>query len=263
MGIAGSFAGGATTPRAVAFQQQGRFRRFNLRSRAEGKYKQPCHFITKPEDRLMTSSDKAIHRDNVARDFRHGMRGESASRCIGPISKGGDVFGLTKGDFSMIDVLRHIAREIGPCRVDIGTWTAARAEIGQAFDMLNDKNITSMRWLVDRSFPARQGKYFASLLDKFGQDSVRLARFHAKFILLENDGYSVAVRTSMNLNENKRIEFFEISEGSPISGYLREVVDYHFAAPPEDSYAAFKDFKVGGDAPRSASVEKVRVGGWD
>lgn len=211
--------------------------------------------------------NKAVRRDNVTREFRHGMRGESARRCIGDINKGCDIFGLTKGDFSMIDILRHCVKQIGPCRIDIGTWTAAAAEIKQAETMLTDKDILSMRWLVDRSFPARQGKYFASLLQRFGQDSVRLARFHAKFILLENDEYSVAVRTSMNLNENKRIEFFEISEGSPISGYLREVVDYHFAAPPEDSYSAFTDFDLSGKMPQGevakTSAAPRKLGGWD
>lgn len=208
-------------------------------------------------------TNDSVSRKNVKREFRHGTCGESAARCIGEIAKGSDIFGLTKGDFSMIDILRHIAKQIGPCRIDIGTWTAAAADIKQAEAMLNDNNIISMRWLVDRSFPNRQGAYYKSLLEKFGQNSVRLARFHAKFILLENDDWSVAVRTSMNLNENKRIEFYEISEGSPISGYLRHIVDYHFAAPSEDSYGAFKDFKIEEKSKPVGSAEPARLGGWD
>ena len=204
---------------------------------------------------------ETVRRNNATREFRHGTRGESARCCIGEITKGCDIFGLTKGDFSMIDILRHVAKQIGPCRIDIGTWTAAAAEIKQAFTMLEDKNIITMRWLVDRSFPARQGKYYASLLDKFGRNSVRLARFHAKFILLENDDFSVAIRTSMNLNENKRIEFYEISEGTPISGYLKQVVDYHFALPSEDSYSAFKDFDI--EKEQAAAPTQARLGGWD
>jgi hypothetical protein len=204
---------------------------------------------------------ESVRRDNVTRDFRHGTRGESAARCIGPITKGCDIFGLTKGDFSMIDILRHIAREIGPCHIDIGTWTAAAAEVKQAFDMLGDKNILGMRWLVDRSFPARQGKYYRSLLDKFGQDSVRLARFHAKFILLENDDFSVAVRTSMNLNLNARIEFYELSEGSPIGGYLKQIVDHHFAQPSADSYGSFKDFEIADEV--KVQQPQQRISGWD
>lgn len=204
----------------------------------------------------------SIRRENVAREFRHGTRGESAARCIGSVTRGCDVFGLTKGDFSMIDILRHVAREIGPCRIDVGTWTAAAAEIKQAFDMLSDGNILAMRFLVDRSFPQRQPKYYHALQARFGLDCIRMARFHAKFILLENAEFSVAVRTSMNLNLNERIEFYELSEGSPISGYLREVMDFHFALPLEDSYAGFKDFKL--DNPVSEKADdQPRLGGWD
>lgn len=208
----------------------------------------------------------SVKRSRVAREFRHGMRGESASRCIGPIPKGCEVFGLTKGDFSMIDILRHVAKEIGPCRIDVGTWTAAAAEITQAFDMLGDGNIISMRWVVDRSFPQRQPKYFHSLRAKFGDDCIRMARFHAKFILLENEEFSVAVRTSMNLNLNERIEFYELSEGSPISGYLRQIVDHHFALPLEDSYGGFKDFRIEDDEPVKAAHKTepaARLGGCD
>jgi hypothetical protein len=193
------------------------------------------------------------------------MRGESAARCIGAVTRGCEIFGLTKGDFSMIDILRHVAREIGPCRIDVGTWTAAAAEIRQAFEMLTDGNIVTARFLVDRSFPQRQPKYFHALRERFGEGCIRMARFHAKFLLLENERFSVAVRTSMNLNLNERIEFYELSEGTPISGYLREVVDYHFALPLEDSYAGFKDFKIGAQpkAPAKAAAETSRFGGWD
>jgi hypothetical protein len=196
------------------------------------------------------------------------MRGESAARCIGEITKGCEVFGLTKGDFSMIDILRHIAKQIGPCHIDVGTWTAAAAEIKQAFDMLQDGNIRSMRFLVDRSFPQRQPKYYSALRERFGDDCIRMARFHAKFILLENDEFSVAVRTSMNLNLNERIEFYELSEGSPISGYLKEIMYHHFALPLEDSYDGFKSFKISGAVGKIESktriqAEQGRLSGWD
>lgn len=187
----------------------------------------------------------SVRRKNVRRDYNHEMRGESASRCIGTIEPGCEIFGITKGDFSMIDILRHVMSEIGPCRIDIGTWTAAAADIQIAFDLLKSDDILGMRWIVDRSFPQRQERYYMALLERFGQDCVRLARFHAKFILMENDRFSVAIRTSMNLNLNRRIEFYEISEGTEISGFLREIVDFHFAQPCEDSYEAFKRFQLG------------------
>lgn len=49
--------------------------------------------------------------------------------------------------------------------------------------------------------------------------------------------------------------------------YLREVVDYHFALPPEDSYSAFADFDLSGEmahnAPEKTKEEPRRLGGWD
>jgi len=192
-----------------------------------------------------TFNAESVRRDNRDAQLSAWPRVAKARRgVIGPITKGCDIFGLTKGDFSMIDILRHIAREIGPCHIDIGTWTAAAAEIKQAFDMLGDKNIRGMRWLVDRSFPARQGKYYRSLLDKFGQDSVRLARFHAKFILLENDDFSVAVRTSMNLNLNARIEFLRVERGKPNRWISQAGCRPSFAQPSADSYGSFKDLTL-------------------
>lgn len=208
----------------------------------------------------------SVRRLNVNRVTKHAMAGESARRCIGKIEKGVDVFGLTKGDFSMIDIVRHIVNEIGPCDIDIGTWTAAHADIKQANSLLGDKRLRKVRFLVDRSFPARQPGYYSALINAFGQNSVRLARFHAKFILAENETYSVAVRTSMNLNENKRIEFYELSEGSEISGYLRHISDYHFSKPSEDSYSAFSEFKM--DMPKAGGIVETleastRLGEWD
>lgn len=205
----------------------------------------------------------SVRRKNVRRDYNHEMRGESASRCIGAIEPGCEIFGITKGDFSMIDILRHVMSEIGPCRIDIGTWTAAAADIQIAFDLLKSDDILGMRWIVDRSFPQRQERYYMALLERFGQDCVRLARFHAKFILMENDRFSVAIRTSMNLNLNRRIEFYEISEGTEISGFLREIVDFHFAQPCEDSYEAFKRFQLGKVEAQEAEGSAVSWGDFE
>lgn len=203
----------------------------------------------------------AVRRSNVPRVFRHGTRGETAARCIGAIEKGCEIFGLTKGDFSMIDILLHVVAQIGPCHVGLSTWTAALSEIKQADSLLTDRRLLSLRFLVDRSFPARQPGYYKKLRETF-PDAVRMARLHAKFILLENDSFSVAVRTSMNLNANLRIENYEISEGSPISDYLRQVLDYHFALPLEDSYNGFKTFTLEKDIEKPKISQKSPFDLW-
>lgn len=195
----------------------------------------------------------AHKRNNVSREFRHGMRGESAIRCIGDLYTGCEIMGLTKGDFSMIDILTHCLDQTGIADVVIGTWTAGHADVKQAERIFTNGGISNLRMLVDRSFPNRQPKYFQRLIETFGPESVRLARFHAKFILIKSETYNLVVRTSMNLNENKRIELYEISDDAEMMGYYDEIVEAHFSQPMEDSYSAFKSLKIGPELAASDS----------
>lgn len=197
------------------------------------------------------------------RDWRHGMRGESASRCIGDIYPGCEIVGLTKGDFSMIDIIRHLVRQVGSCHVDVGTWTAAHADVTKAEGLLGESGIRSLRMLVDRSFPQRQPGYFEKVMRTFGRDAVRMARFHAKFALIQGGEWNIVLRTSMNLNENKRIELYEISDDATMMGYFKDIVDHHFAKPMEDSYSAFKDLDLQGDRKDVKINEHPKLGGWD
>ena len=207
---------------------------------------------------------ESVRRDNVTRDFRHGTRGESAARCIGPITKGCDVFGLTKGDFSMIDILRHIAREIGPCRLDVGSWTASPADIIELKRMITGGSVTELRLILGDGFPIFERKGYEVILAEVGRARVRFARFHAKYALLENDNFSIALRTSMNLNMNRRIESYEISEGSGIGNYLRGIADHHFS-DDVTAYENFKSFHAGVTPPKAVIAEQhqQRISGWD
>ncbi|QQK75143.1 hypothetical protein HUG15_05675 [Salicibibacter cibarius] len=78
---------------------------------------------------------------------------------------------------------------------------------------------------MDRSFPTRQPAYCQQLIDTFGADSLRLTRTHAKFILLDNDDWHLVIRTSMNLNENARVENFEISDDPDMHAFMMQLVD--------------------------------------
>lgn len=51
---------------------------------------------------------------------------------------------------------------------------------------------------------------------------------HAKFVLIENDKFKVAIRSSMNLNANKTCELFEIDEGDEIYDFLMQYVLHTF-----------------------------------
>ena len=154
------------------------------------------------------------------REIRHAMYGENAEKCIGKIEKGFEFFCMTKGQFSIINVIETILKQTGKADVIISTWTAANAEIKKAEKFLSNGNINNLHWIIDRSFKTRQEKYYNILKEKFGEACISETNSHAKFILIRNNEWNIVIRTSMNLNENKRLESFEISDHKGLFDYL-------------------------------------------
>lgn len=155
----------------------------------------------------------------------------AAWQAIGDITPGCEIFGFTKGQFSLIDVITALLAQTGPAHVDISTWTAANADIRHAQQFVESGKILSTRWVIDRSFPTRQPEYFKDLIDRFGADSIRLTQTHAKFCTIRNDDWNLVVRTSMNLNRNPRFENFEISDDADFADYFSMIVDEIFSSP--------------------------------
>ena len=167
---------------------------------------------------------KTYRAQNAHREMRIAKQA-LAREAIGEIRHGQDVFILTFGQFSLIDVLVHILDQIGPASVDISTWTAAHADVQRAADLMSAAAITKLRFVVDRSFETRQPEYCAHMRQLFGQDCIRATRTHAKFIVIRNARANVVVRTSMNLNENPRLENVEISESVEFAEWFTGIVD--------------------------------------
>lgn len=169
-------------------------------------------------------------RDRLSgRVIRKELAAKSVADAVGDITPGCEIYGLTKGTWSLIDLIEHVLRFTGPAEVTLSTWTAANADIGFATKLLTNGAITKLRFVVDFSFPTRQPAYCAALREAFGDDSIRITKNHAKFVLLRNKDWNVVLRTSMNLNENRRLESFEISDDFRIADWLQEVVDELFS----------------------------------
>ena len=157
----------------------------------------------------------------------------SAREAIGTIEKGTDTFILTYGQFSLIDALVVILDQTGPADVTISTWTAADAHLARSAALLESVSMRSFRMIVDRSFETRQPKYCHHMRQLFGAESIRAIRTHAKFMIIRSDTHDIAVRTSMNLNENPRLENIEISEGKEFAEFLQAISDDVFREVPE------------------------------
>ena len=56
-------------------------------------------------------------------------------------------------------------------------------------------------------------------------DAFRAVNSHAKFATVRGDRLAVTVRSSMNLNENRRIESFDISVDPAITAFFEGLVE--------------------------------------
>jgi len=175
---------------------------------------------------------ETVHkRGRLARDVRRVQYADNVAAAVGAIEHGCEVYGLARGQYSLIDLVEYILGFTGPAELVISTWTAAGADIDYALRLRDDGRVLSILWLVDSSFPVRQPGYCAAMRERFGDAAIRVTKNHAKFVLIGNDEWHVVLRTSMNLNENKRLESWEVSDDAGLHAYLAEVVAGLFAAP--------------------------------
>jgi hypothetical protein len=158
-----------------------------------------------------------------------------AQDAIGKLEKNQDVYILTYGQFSLIDALFVILDQTGPADVVISSWTAADAHLEHVSHMMEAANILSLRLIVDRSFRTRQPAYHRRMREIFGQKCIRALRTHAKFMVITNNNWHVVVRTSMNLNENPRLENIEISENANFANFMLDNIDQIFAKLKPDN----------------------------
>ncbi len=171
---------------------------------------------------------KTFKRDAKNREMRIAKL-LTAKEAIGKIEKDTDTYILTYGQFSLIDALVAILDQIGPAKVVISTWTAADAHLQRSAELVESSSITDFRLIVDRSFETRQPGYCYQMRKLFGEDCIRAFRTHAKFMLIRSDTHDIVVRTSMNLNENPRLENIEITESREFADWFQQIVDAIFS----------------------------------
>lgn len=147
---------------------------------------------------------------------------------------------LTFGQFSLFDAVMAVLDRTGPAHVDLATWTAGGADLEQTAAQMHDGRILSLRLVVDCSFPTRQPGYVSTMVRLFGADCIRTIRTHAKWCVIRNDEWAVVVRTSMNLNNNPRLEWLEVTDDPDLAAFLCSATDDIFAETPADQHNTVK-----------------------
>jgi hypothetical protein len=171
-------------------------------------------------------SQAVVKRPIPKREIMDLRRIECAAAAVATLERDGcELFGLTKGQFSLTDMIEAILEKTGPADLSISTWTAANSDVSRMLELLRSGAIRSCRWLVDMTFMRRCPSLAAEIRAKFGADAIRVTRTHAKFCTITNDGWQVALRSSMNLNQNPRLESFQVGHDPELCNFLSGVMD--------------------------------------
>jgi hypothetical protein len=176
-------------------------------------------------EKIRTPSTIALGKREYKRELRDARRLESAEAAIAGFGRRASIYGFTKGQFSLIQLITAALKQTGPAELTLSTWTAANADVSEVLAFCNAGVLTGARWLVDLTFSRRSPELAQRIRDVFGADAIRVAKNHAKFALIGNAAWRVVIRTSMNLNHNPRFENFEIAHDPELYGFHAAIVD--------------------------------------
>jgi hypothetical protein len=70
------------------------------------------------------------------RSLRDLRRQQTATEAIDGFDRDVCIFGYTKGQFSVIDLIREVLKYTGPATLDISTWTAAHTDVTTVCDFI-------------------------------------------------------------------------------------------------------------------------------
>jgi hypothetical protein len=160
------------------------------------------------------------------------MQNTSASQVARLVKKDCRLIGLTRGQFSLIDLIYSILKQIGKSNVVCATWSAGIKDANTVKWMVESDLIQSFLLVTDHSYVTRQSKYALQITELFGKENIRTSELHAKFCLISNDDFKVVIRTSMNLNANKTCESFEIVENAEIFEFYESFITETFGQMP-------------------------------
>jgi hypothetical protein len=141
------------------------------------------------------------------------------------VEHGMAVFMVTRGQWSMIDLVLYLVAAIEAPWVSIWTWAIADYEVEAIGGLLANGRITGARLIVDYSASHRNQNILADWQGRFGGESVRVCKNHAKLARVWNADWRFLARGSMNLNYNPRFEQADVTEGGPDYELVQSIED--------------------------------------
>ena len=156
----------------------------------------------------------------------------TARDSIGELEPGCSIIGVTKGQFSLLDLIRAVADQTDPADLTVSTWSTGIRDTENLGALINRGAFTSVSLCLDRSFAGRQPQYVQDVIKVWGQENIRMTRNHAKFFMLRNGVWNICCRSSMNLNRNPRLEQFDIDDSLELCELFADIIADIFEKMP-------------------------------
>lgn len=186
-----------------------------------------------------------------------------AAHCIGVLRPGCRISGLTFGQFSLLDMMKAVIDQIGPCDCLISAWTVGIRDGQIAGWWLREKRLRSVKIWVDAQFPKNEPAYCQRLVEVFGPETFTLSTTHAKFVVLKNEKWSIVIRSSMNLNKNPRLEQFDLDDSPQMAAFYLDQHARYLAAVGPGAHWSYKHVTDGQRAAIPPSELDLLLKAWE
>ena len=130
--------------------------------------------------------------------------------AIAGLGHDNEIYGFTKGQFSLLQLLQAVFLITGPAHLSLSTWTAASNEI-EALAAMRARGDMVGHPAADRlqhGTPGARDDRADAREARAGQHP--RCQTHSKFAVFQNAEWKVVLRSSMNLNMNPRNEDFTL-----------------------------------------------------
>lgn len=151
---------------------------------------------------------------------------------IKDFKKGFRLVGLTRGNFSLIEIIEALCTKIIKPDLTVCSWSIGIKDIVKIGDWLETKKISSFNMITDHSYTTRHPKYVSEISNILKLENIRTSEVHAKFVLIKNHEFNCVIISSMNLNLNRTCEIFEIEEDKDLYDLLDDYVKHTFKDMP-------------------------------
>lgn len=183
--------------------------------------------VSEPEQ--PTSPEESVHSRDIAINADDMCIADilEQPKYLGQVEHGLNKHFYTRGAFDLVQLVLYILRQTGPADVVISSYSIAEQTLKTLKRMVEQGEITSIRFLIDNRVRSISPKPFDVMVNSF-PGCYRCLALHAKVALISNSEWKITVIGSQNATHNPKLERGIIHTDPKIFTFDEEVLNEEF-----------------------------------